>query len=283
MIYYFNSIKSTGSIKTHILNFIPYFEDINEEVCKAPTDITGIKNSTVIIIKSYDKINETDYEILKQNNNVLILICSDMYCINSMKSYIRQARHNHFYDYVFFPNYYMLNSFKASYPNSKHFVFYHPIDYNFYPTKSASTEFSPAYIGNIKSKLNIELTKKLIKNKEIPFIHYLENKIECLKYNCHISLRLKPKSDYKPGAKLSAAHALDANIIMTPDKSFTEILPDYPYYTDDLAENFDEIFEKCQSDYGTSRWNDALELIRNLDEIIHPSKIFEVYREVLGK
>ena len=51
---------------------------------------------------------------------------------------------------------------------------------------------------------------------------------------------------------------------MSKDKSFIDLLPDYPLYVNDSIDDVNEKYELAKSWYGTDKWNELLDLMNEI-------------------
>ena len=92
-------------------------------------------------------------------------------------------------------------------------------------------------------------------------------------YTCHYSIRLENTLEYmyKPCTKVALASAVNSNIIHSRDKSLEGILPnDYPYLTDTDINSVKKMVEYAKETFNSEIWNTGLDMMK---EVKHKTSV----------
>lgn len=269
----FITIKKLGSsyLFGEVLSeYIPNSICIDDKEIK--NKIKDIKNSNIFLIKKPigTSYNPNHIYELRKNNNKIIYFIVDAYSVMKNEFLYLLKNYSNLYDLVLANNMNIIKDIKNIANNTN--ILLHPYDPRI--LKNNSRHFNICYFGIMrKDKIlfdnNVSWVDCTVKNKTKMY-KLLSN------FSCHYSVRGENWTEYIYGVntKLSCAAASNSNIICSRDKSFTEILPKYDYYIDNIEPTtIINMMQKCKRDFGSASWNKNLNRLEPIKKKTHPKKI----------
>lgn len=238
-------------------------------LCLNIDEISSLENKNIIFLGSLItglKLNQDILTKLKKQNNTIILNPIDDLCYKSDKQLQEEVDVFDNIDGVVFPNEFVKDYFKDTYNKSNQsIVLPHPYDDTFNKMDiNQSRPFKVSYVGssyenfilsNPPSWLTLDQTGnvnsifQLLVDSPVHFSHRESNTIDF---------------HFKPSSKLSVASSCNSPMIMSKDKSFIDLLPDYPLYVNDSIDDVNEKYELAKSWYGTDKWDELLDLMNEI-------------------
>jgi hypothetical protein len=276
-------------------------EKFNLNIITTPGDLilnlnpNYIYNSIIFIIKkikltneSFDKSEIEIYNILKNNNNILIHDLIDI-------DYNIIIKERNFYDI-----YLTCNNLYKSFLNKKldNKIIYnipHHLDFRFNNIQKIKiSEIKLIYFGGLfyKNEFNCYFIKDLINDYNLHYIKWDSNKniIDYIKkiseFNVHFDIRNKNDINYKikPGTKAAVASAFNSIIITTKHPGAYELLgPNYPYYCDCNYESVKNIINLVKETFNKELWNKALNILKDVKEHLNINNIVDYYYNIILK
>jgi hypothetical protein len=231
------------------------------------------KHSIIVFIKH---VNFNIIERLKENNNILIHDVLDQGSISNAYYYGKPYKKygNSLLDMLIVNNNEYENTKIKDLPKT---IIHHHWDSRI--AENINRDFlSLCYLGDPKNIRNNLDYSKIEKLKCIFSFRF--DRIRYREHNCHLSIWKEntQRYNYGPCTKVSTASATMSNIILTRNPSHLEILDSsYPYYTDSNIDSVLKTIEKAKLDYGTKRWKEGINMIREVKERTALENISKVY------
>lgn len=236
--------------------------------------IKNLKSKNIILVKKYIGSNIYSPELieyLRKRNNKIIFIVIDGFSVNVSEFTKKIKLYSTLYDLVLFNTEYSLKQFN-NIVNSN--ILRHIWDPNL--KYNTCNNFNLCYFGSLRNDKiflhnNINI-KEIDCSKKDKKAFYRE----LLNYNCHYSVRGEDWSEYKYGVntKLSSAAATNSNIVCSKDNAFIELLPQYDYYVDNnKVETIIDMINRCETEFGSKKWNDNLLKLKKIKEETDPRVI----------
>lgn len=249
-----------------------YYEGITIDLERDSID--QITNSYIILIKNYiGELYKFESIIqLRQRGNKIIYYVGDMLSTQKDNLLNFLDRYHELYDLVLWPSKSVASQMSSKLNND---FLYHIWDPKI--KKSLSQFFSICYCGTVRDSkaflcpgLNIvdvygrEYVESLGKYYRKAELDYNE----LSRHNMHYSFRHQNQTEYWFGTntKLSTAAASNANIVLSRDIVFQELLPEYDYYCDDY-DHIETVIEKARIDFGTKKWSKNLQKLSNAKQL----------------
>lgn len=236
--------------------------------------IKNLKSKNIILVKKYIGSNIYSPELieyLRKRNNKIIYIVIDGFSVNVSEFTKKIKLYSTLYDLVLFNTEFSLKQFN-NIVNSN--ILRHLWDPNL--KYNTCNNFNLCYFGSLRNDKiflhnNINI-KEIDCSKKDKKAFYRE----LLNYNCHYSVRGEDWSEYKYGVntKLSSAAATNSNIVCSKDNAFIELLPQYDYYVDNnKVETIIDMINRCETEFGSKKWNDNLLKLKKIKEETDPRVI----------
>jgi hypothetical protein len=236
--------------------------------------IKNLKSKNIILVKKYIGSNIYSPELieyLRKRNNKIIFIVIDGFSVNVSEFTKKIKLYSTLYDLVLFNTEFSLKQFN-NIVNSN--ILRHLWDPNL--KYNTCNNFNLCYFGSLRNDKiflhnNINI-KEIDCSKKDKKAFYRE----LLNYNCHYSVRGEDWSEYKYGVntKLSSAAATNSNIVCSKDNAFIELLPQYDYYVDNnKVETIIDMINRCETEFGSKKWNDNLLKLKKIKEETDPRVI----------
>ena len=238
------------------------------------SDMLEIKDSVIVILGMLTKSDGNNMSLeflknLKQNGNIIINNAIDDYCYVTDQQLGLELQAFDVIDSVIFTNSFTAKYFATATDVSNVVIPHHYDKMLNYIDMPKIKDFKVLYGGNLSAyRDQIDaITKKLNdpdwihSSKSVAFIHE-----DLMKYPCHISYR-EPRLRnfyFKPGTKLASAAGSDSVIIMSRDESHVDLVSsDYPFFVDSIDDIYEK-YEQLKSWYGTSKWSEAVDLLKDV-------------------
>jgi len=250
----------------------------------------SIYNSNIVLIKNCigEVFNDICISQLRNRGNKIIYYVGDMLSTQQDEFLKLVDHYAELYDLVLWPSKAVMSQMSNKTNND---YLYHIWDPKIIPNDGK--EFSICYCGTLRDSkaelcpgLNVIdiYSNKIIESLGKYFRKAEMNYLELTKHSMHYSYRNKESSEYWFGTntKLSTAAASNANIIMSRDVAFLELLPDYGYY----CNNFEDVLgviAKAKDDFNTKNWYDNLEKMSYVKEVTSCDRISKRFMQLISE
>ena len=285
---YFIVREGVGShyLMGHVLS--KYCGGISVDLVKG--DLESIYNSNIVLIKNCigDIYNDLYIDKLRKRGNKIIYYVGDQLSTKKDEFLILLHHYSELYDLVLWPSKQVMAQMSNITNND---YLYHIWDPKIIPNDGK--EFSICYCGTLrdsKAKLCTGLNIiEIYSNKIVESLGYKYRKAaldysELSKHSMHYSYRKKESPEYWFGTntKLSTAAASNANILLSKDVAFLEILPEYDYYCEEF-EDVIGVISKAKDDFNTKKWYDNLDKLTYIKELTSCEKISKELTSKISK
>lgn len=234
--------------------------------CLDVNQISSLKDTHIVFLGTLTDglgLNEEVLLKLKKQGNTTVINPIDDLCYKTEEELQREVDMYNYVDGVIFPNKFAKEYFQETYNKSRQSTYLpHPYDSKFdkleinqtrpFKVVYGGSHYNNRILNNPPSWLEVNQTGhtdsvlQLLTNSPIHFSHREDTSIDFY---------------FKPSTKLSSASACEAVMIMSKDKSYIDLVPDYPLYVDNTIEDVNEKYELAKSWYGTGKWKELLELM----------------------
>jgi hypothetical protein len=234
-----------------------YFAGYNSDM---QNEMRQIRDSIVIYVKHPEL---TELQILKQNNNIVIIDVVDAIADSNYSMHDLNVLP---YDSIIVPTRGLM-MFGSS--NHSQLVFYIPHHWDMRHLTHINAydrdSFRLAYIGYAAPGGG------LYYNEHVPDLAIVDDWADQTRlspyYTCHYSIRPDGTHHYhyKPNSKISAAAAVGSNIIHSYDDAALDLISsEYPYFTKSTPQDIQNTIEYAKETFAGPVWNHGLQMMAEL-------------------
>lgn len=252
-------------------------------------EILKIKNTNIILLgnMSYGlKLSPEDIrQLKKQNNNIIIDPIDDLCCMSQDHLQSELERYEEI-DGVVYPSNFVRDYLSSYYSKGNQSIIApHQYDDNFNKTSiPKDRKFKIFYGGSMYSNPILDNPPKWLQLDKSGHTDSVFNTL--LESPIHFNHRVSNTRDFifKPTTKLSSAAACESPIISSKDKSYIDYLPDdYPLFVENSLESVEEKYELVKEWWGTKKWSELLDIMKEIKEKTSPLVISKLYLNYLNQ